>query len=329
MGSDVAGIGLFEASPVVDPMLMENSERILSKVQTIARMYSAKASTMKVPLHQKRSGGAWNQPWSSNRVSGRSNQSQTESRGSQNQTQTQYRQQTQNQMDVNQSYDHAETKYGHQIHTKAKVQSQTECRQRSQSQTHSQMRNFQEPASAPCDPLLIGQVFEKEDLTPACQSQSNAFTLSRPRDFISALNKERDSMTQNQNDRSDADERQNRQRSELIGGRHVSSVCENSTSEPNPSALNIPKCDISKERDQQDLPAVQYIQDQPIYTGRADDTLTKEVPSVHETPEYGELSTAEPSPGPAGDQAQKETLFLAEGESDNLGVWRTKERWKA
>jgi len=44
------------------------------------------------------------------------------------------------------------------------------------------------------------------------------------------------------------------------------------------------------------------------------------VQSVHESPEYGELSTAEPSPGPAGDQAQKETLFLAEGESDNLGV---------
>ncbi|KAF3848192.1 hypothetical protein F7725_021220 [Dissostichus mawsoni] len=100
----------------------------------------------------------------------------------------------------------------------------------------------------------------------------------------------------------------------MIGGRHVSSVCENSTSEPTPLLSTYQK------RDQQDLPAVQYIQDQPIYTGRADDTLTKEVPSVHETPEYGELSTAEPSPGPAGDQAQKETLFLAEGESDNLGV---------
>ncbi|KAK5904203.1 hypothetical protein CesoFtcFv8_005791 [Champsocephalus esox] len=336
MGSDVAGIGLFEASPAVDPMLMENSERILSKVQTIARMYSAKASTMKVPLHQKRSGGAWNLSWRSNRVSGRSNQSQTESRGSQ--TQTQYRQQTQNQMDVNQSYDHAETKCGHQVQTKAKVQSQAESRQRSQSQTYSQNQNlireeqtiheertmktaesltsdFQEPASAPCDPPLIGQVFEKEDRTPACQSQSNAFTLSRPRDFISALNKERDSMTQNQSDRSDAEERRNRQRSELIGGCHVFS-----TSEPNPSALNKPKCDMSKERDRQDAPAVQYIQDQPICTGRADDTLTKRVPSVHASPASGESSTAEPSPGPAGDQAQKETLFLAEGGSDNPGV---------
>ncbi|KAI4791465.1 hypothetical protein KUCAC02_033989 [Chaenocephalus aceratus] len=210
MGSDVAGIGLFEASPAVDPILMENSERILSKVQTIARMYSAKASTMKVPLHQKRSGGAWNLSWRSNRVSGRSNQSQTESRGSQTQTQTQYRQQTQNQMDVNQSYDHAETKYGHQVQTKAKVQSQTE--------------NFQEPASAPCDPPLIGQAaglhlrFEQRT----------------------------DSMTQNQSDRSDAEERQNRQRSELIGGCHVFS-----TSEPNPllstnQSVTFPKKEISR-----------------------------------------------------------------------------------
>nr|XP_046150666.1 pleckstrin homology domain-containing family G member 3-like isoform X4 [Oncorhynchus gorbuscha]XP_046150668.1 pleckstrin homology domain-containing family G member 3-like isoform X4 [Oncorhynchus gorbuscha]XP_046150669.1 pleckstrin homology domain-containing family G member 3-like isoform X4 [Oncorhynchus gorbuscha] len=51
--ADVAGIGLFEASPG-DPCLMENSERILSKVQMLARMYSAKASIMKVPLHHKR-----------------------------------------------------------------------------------------------------------------------------------------------------------------------------------------------------------------------------------------------------------------------------------
>lgn len=54
MGSDVASIRLFEATPAVDPVLMENSERILSKVQTLARMYSSKASNMMVPLHQKR-----------------------------------------------------------------------------------------------------------------------------------------------------------------------------------------------------------------------------------------------------------------------------------
>lgn len=53
MGSDVAGIGLFEAGPVVDPVLMENSARILSRVQTLALMYSNKSGAMKVPLHQK------------------------------------------------------------------------------------------------------------------------------------------------------------------------------------------------------------------------------------------------------------------------------------
>uniref|UniRef100_A0A8D2ZT69 Pleckstrin homology domain containing, family G (with RhoGef domain) member 2 n=1 Tax=Scophthalmus maximus TaxID=52904 RepID=A0A8D2ZT69_SCOMX len=80
MGSDVASIGLFESSPV------ENSERILSKVQTLARMYSAKASTMKVPLHQKRAYGVWNQSWG---FSGHSTQTQTTSQQQvQSQTQT-------------------------------------------------------------------------------------------------------------------------------------------------------------------------------------------------------------------------------------------------
>lgn len=79
MGSDVAGIGLFEANPVVDPVLIENSERILSKVQTLARMYSAKASTMKVPLHQKRSGSGRNQSVVSARPSGPSSPSQSRS----------------------------------------------------------------------------------------------------------------------------------------------------------------------------------------------------------------------------------------------------------
>ncbi|XP_077579446.1 uncharacterized protein plekhg2 [Stigmatopora nigra] len=54
--SDVTGMGLFEASgasgaPVVDPLLMRNSERILNKVQTLAGMYGAKA---KAPSHGKR-----------------------------------------------------------------------------------------------------------------------------------------------------------------------------------------------------------------------------------------------------------------------------------
>lgn len=44
---------------------------------------------------------------------------------------------------------------------------------------------------APCEPLLFGHVLVKE--TPACHHQTNGFTLSRPRDFISALTKEKDS----------------------------------------------------------------------------------------------------------------------------------------
>lgn len=45
----------------------------------------------------------------------------------------------------------------------------------------------------PCEPLLVGHVLVKEQLTSACHHQTNGFTLSRPRDFISALAKERDS----------------------------------------------------------------------------------------------------------------------------------------
>ncbi|XP_028818475.1 uncharacterized protein plekhg2 isoform X2 [Denticeps clupeoides] len=51
--ADVTSIGLFEDKSV-DHCLVENSEKILNKVQMLARMYSAKASTMKMPLHQKR-----------------------------------------------------------------------------------------------------------------------------------------------------------------------------------------------------------------------------------------------------------------------------------
>ncbi|XP_044057476.1 mucin-5AC isoform X3 [Siniperca chuatsi] len=243
MGSDVASIGLFEASPVVDPMLMKNSERILSKVQTLARMYSTKASTMKVPLHQKRASAVRNPSWGSGRLSEYSTQTQTKSQTQvQSQTQihtpTEYRQQTHYQMEINQSNTHTETKYGTQTHSEAKVPSQTitQARQQSQIQTKSQMwsqtqthsqnqtktcsqyqtqtmswedqtiqeermikraesltNDFEETVIAPCEPLLFGHVFVKEQLTLACHHQTNGFTLSRPRDFISALTKERDS----------------------------------------------------------------------------------------------------------------------------------------
>lgn len=134
MGSDVAGIGLFEASPVVDPVLMENSERILSKVQTLARMYSAKASTMKVPLHQKRASAVRNQPWGSGRLSEHSTQTQTKSQTqvqsqTQIQTPTEYQQQSQNQMKINQSDTQS------QIQTKSQMWSQAQTHYQCQNQT--------------------------------------------------------------------------------------------------------------------------------------------------------------------------------------------------
>ncbi|XP_078103280.1 uncharacterized protein LOC144515955 isoform X1 [Sander vitreus] len=234
MGSDVAGIGLFEATPVVDPMLMENSDRILSKVQTLARMYSAKASTMKVPLHQKRASAAWNQTWDYSRLSGHSSQTQTESQAqvhslTQLHKPIKYQQQKQYHMEVSQSHTHSKSKYGTKTHSETKVQSQTitQTRQQSQIQTKTQNQtkiysqyqtqtmsredqttqekriikraeslknDFQEEVLAPVEPLLFGHVFVKEQLAPACPHQTNGFTLSRPRDFISALTKERDSI---------------------------------------------------------------------------------------------------------------------------------------
>lgn len=72
MGSDVASIGLFEATPEVDPVLIENSERILSKVQTLAQMFGARAGSMKVPLHQKRGTSTQSPAWDTARLSGNS-----------------------------------------------------------------------------------------------------------------------------------------------------------------------------------------------------------------------------------------------------------------
>lgn len=53
--------------------------------------------------------------------------------------------------------------------------------------------DFHETVVNPCEPLQFGHILVKEQLTPACHHQTNGFTLSRPRDFISALTKEGDS----------------------------------------------------------------------------------------------------------------------------------------
>ncbi|KAM7398799.1 hypothetical protein PAMP_018109 [Pampus punctatissimus] len=228
MGSDVAGIGFFEASPVVDPTLMENSERILSKVQTLAQMYSAKASTMKVPLHQKRASTVQNKSW------GWAGQIQTKSQihgECQTQTKPKCDIQSHTYADLYHGPTHAEaknlsdtqteTKHGTQTHSETKVQSKTKqqlhnqtksqiwshYQSQNQTKTYSQyqsqimsheermmmtaesslMNDFQETAAViPCEPLLFGHVFVKEQLT-------DGLTLSRPRDFISALTKDRDS----------------------------------------------------------------------------------------------------------------------------------------
>ncbi|XP_069017073.1 mucin-2 [Embiotoca jacksoni] len=204
--SNVAGIGLFEASPVVDPVLMENSERILSKVQTLARMYSAKASTMKVPLHQKLSGTVRNQSWVSARPSVLSTQSQTKRQiQAQAQVQTPVVSHQQTQMETKAT---TQTRQKSQIQTKSQNQTRTYGQFQTQTmreevqmiqekrliqRAESRVDDFQETVMAPSEPLLFGHVFVREQLTPACHHQTSGFTLSRPRDFICALNNERDS----------------------------------------------------------------------------------------------------------------------------------------
>ncbi|XP_034024121.1 uncharacterized protein plekhg2 isoform X2 [Thalassophryne amazonica] len=263
MESGVAGIGLFENDPVVDPVVIENSERILSKVQTLAQMYSAKASTMKVPLHQKRAGTGCNQTFISSRLSGQTIQKQikkTQPDQAQSQTHVEHHPQMQYQVETNRQtkcemHTHNEISLYHNqvnaeatlqsdIHTKAKYETQTFSRTNIQSQTVAQARQLshikpksqilsqtwmnrksQTKCSSQCqtqpmeegqhlqdkndqvdqrteqrimknakslteEAVLLGQVFLREQMSPACHQPNNGFTLSRPRDFISAISKE-------------------------------------------------------------------------------------------------------------------------------------------
>ncbi|XP_062416943.1 mucin-2-like isoform X2 [Pungitius pungitius] len=180
LGSDVAGIGLFEAGPVVDPMLMENSERILSKVQTMARMYGNKVSTMKVPLHQKRAGNVWNQSSCSGRFSGCSTQNQSTQSQTPNKLGTQTKVQSQTGTHIQNQ---------NQKSTHCQYQTQTTSREDRAIQEERSIKTWtndlQEESMPPQEPLLLVK-------DPVCPRQTNAVTLSRPRDFISALAKVRD-----------------------------------------------------------------------------------------------------------------------------------------
>ncbi|KAM4590257.1 uncharacterized protein plekhg2 [Fundulus diaphanus] len=162
MGSDVTGISLFEVDPVADPVLRENSERILSKVQTLARMYSSKASTMKVPLHHKRASTIRTQAWVSARLPARSAQNREKGLTLQEQ----------------------ETGCGAQTRSEARTEGGA-CKQPGQNraviqeeqQIHGgrpegQTDDSQEKGPSPCEPAPLGHV------TPA---------LSRPRDFFFTL----------------------------------------------------------------------------------------------------------------------------------------------
>ncbi|XP_054649417.1 mucin-12-like [Dunckerocampus dactyliophorus] len=231
MLSDITGIGLFEANPVADPSLMENSERILSKVQTLARMYSAKASTMKVPLHQKRTVFVRNKVGDLTGLCGVSTQTTSQAHwdfhnkcGTQMNKQLKYDKRSPRTTDaepktksdikneaqrlsktkVNSSTITDQTSSSHhqtgnmsqvltkgQTHTKANSEKQNHMvtlederslEEKITTQGESKRNDVQEMA-VPSDPLVL---VKDQQIT------TNGFSLSRPRDFISALNRDQD-----------------------------------------------------------------------------------------------------------------------------------------
>ncbi|XP_057694428.1 mucin-2-like [Corythoichthys intestinalis] len=195
MVSDITGIGLFEASPVADPSLMQNSERILNKVQTLANMYSAKVSSMKVPLHQKRAisvgnktGDLTGQASAKGRMEMKKqgkchvptddkpepkSDSQTDGKNESpriSQTKVQNNPGTQTKNTVH-GLAKAEM-YGHQNQNNSKNQNRTICQDDKSSLDVQKMAPSIEQQNSP-NPLEI-----------------RGFPLSRPRDFIAALKQE-------------------------------------------------------------------------------------------------------------------------------------------
>nr|XP_057935562.1 mucin-17-like [Doryrhamphus excisus] len=205
MLSDITGIGLFEANPVADPSLIENSERILSKVQTLARMYSAKASTMKVPLHQKRAIFVRNKVGDPAGISGVSTQTTSQAHWD---CRTQMNKRSPTPTDA-EPKTKTDTKYDTQRPSKTKVHTHTSevpakgqnhAKANSKKQNHmatledknsleeittqvERKRNDAQETAVPSDPRVL--IKDQQSLT-------SGFSLSRPRDFISTLNKDQD-----------------------------------------------------------------------------------------------------------------------------------------
>ncbi|XP_077421261.1 uncharacterized protein LOC144051749 isoform X2 [Vanacampus margaritifer] len=202
--SDITAIGLFEASPVVDPSLMENSERILSKVQTLASMYSAKAGTMKVPLHQQRAICVRNRNGPLTGLSSLSSQTQ----------QTKCRQEVRKQTKWDVSSHGPDKKGDSPIDAKPRPKSDAQTKDQNNPNTQAKKQlhvpaNAQMPCERQNDTKTGGKnqnhTMNQEDnknldalkkATPGekpkspCGLESHGFSLSRPRDFITALNKE-------------------------------------------------------------------------------------------------------------------------------------------
>ncbi|XP_077397859.1 uncharacterized protein plekhg2 [Festucalex cinctus] len=336
MVSDITAIGLFEASPVADPSLMENSERILSKVQTLASMYSAKAGTMKVPLHQKRAIFVRNRNAALTGLSSVSSQTQT--------------QETKCKLEVRK-----QTKWDISSHAPPKISDspidakpRSKCDAQTESQRFSQTKDKNNPitqaknklhvpanAQMPCERQnhtktdgknqnhtmnqednkildVLKKAAPSDEPKSPCRLESHRFTLSRPRDFITALNKEHNSgklddklessvtrdarlvaslTTCSSQDKSSASRSELRE--EHVYTEDTASV--NSIVEHSRLSSHIPHWNVSKEENghdqyKQDLPAVQDKHDPqsqiPAKYHKSTRQPSKDQHSVCSGPEY-------------------------------------------
>ncbi|XP_055369832.1 mucin-2 [Betta splendens] len=265
MASDVVSIRLFEATPVVDPVLMENSERILSKVQTLAQMYSAKASNMRVPLHHKRASFTWNHLWGSSKLSGQP--THTEPKSLTQQTTAKNQQETRPQED-RQSEPDPETKHEPQADSKTEVPNQTTTGSRKQRQAGNQTWNpiqstkwdekmvkktesptddFQETAVNPCEASHL-HFRAQAELHSSCGSTSPSISLDDTVEVFSALqsNEESDAL-----DAAGGSEQRADQLLSTVSQECVDVMSQPSPVEPDSRALWLPQGTFSKDGDEQ------------------------------------------------------------------------------
>ncbi|XP_037123269.1 mucin-5AC isoform X1 [Syngnathus acus] len=201
--ADITAIGLFEA----DPSLAHNSERILSKVQTLATMYSLKGSAAKVPLRQKAdkspapSLSGHTRPQTQRRPDGTDDAPIRAQAGPKCHRRNQWQRLCPTEARDESSSAKAQMLRERQKRTQPDGKNRERAAVSREDPSGPAKRDGEEPSARRCSPL---QMDPKEpsgvlkaaalpggqEANSACQLDWRGFSLSRPRDFITALNKE-------------------------------------------------------------------------------------------------------------------------------------------